>query len=651
MANTTPIVNTSGDHTYNVSDGGTNNDTSLTFIGRNSTGYTQIIGENFLHLLENFASPASNADSDISSGPRSPVKGQIWYNSINNGLTKGLRVYDGTSWIQLGVIKKAAGPPTGPIAGFNIGDFYIDTLNKQLYIYTDGSKPWVLIGPTSQVGDRTNAEVYLITDAADNSSRPVLALYNKETKVAIVSNREFTPKTFETGFPVIKQGINLSTIIPQTNSKGVKFWGISEKAESLIVGDTIVAANNFLRSDQTSITKYGFNVRNDSGLLVGTDLSLSIGVDNGTSVFYNKNVGSRINFKIQKSSAPQTILTIDAGDPAPTVTIGRVGINNTAPTQSLDVVGNIITNSALIINPPTAINNTDTLYNDSNAQLPNRPSIATTGGAFIAKSLSIGKSLYVNQDSTMSNILPKIEPNALNSQANLGSQTNKWNYIWSNNITATTITGDVTGNLTGTADVSKSLAQHISITFTANSDVTTNEINLNTLNSPMVLNGKTKTTAPIQFSLNSNIIFNKDNIDDFSSDDLLLVSGERSVNGVVSNKLFKITKNNLIASLPCVPIGSITIWAGDPNKDLPSGYIICDGGFLKRSEYPELFSIIGNTYTPTGQDQQNGVPVFKLPNLSNDSTSIKPNLGGPLNIVDNNPLNNLKFIIYTGRIL
>jgi hypothetical protein len=167
----------------------------------------------------------------------------------------------------------------------------------------------------------------------------------------------------------------------------------------------------------------------------------------------------------------------------------------------------------------------------------------------------------------------------------------------------------------------------------------------------MVLNGKTKTSAPIQFSLNSNIIFNKDNIDDFSSDDLLLVSSERSVNGVVSNKLFKITKNNLIASLPCVPIGSITIWAGDPNKDLPSGYIICDGGFLKRSEYPELFSIIGNTYTPTGQDQQNGVPVFKLPNLSNDSTSIKPNLGGPLNIVDNNPLNNLKFIIYTGRIL
>lgn len=647
MANTTPIVNTAGDHTYNVSDGGTNSDTSLTFIGRNSTGYTQIIGENFLHLLENFASPASNADSDINSGPKSPVKGQIWYNSINNGLTKGLRVYDGTSWIQLGVIKKSSGPPTGPIAGFNIGDFYIDTLNKQLYIYTDGSKPWVLIGPTSQVGDRTNAEVYLITDAADNSSRPVLALYNKETKVAIVSNREFTPKTVETGFPVIKQGINLSTVIPQTNSKGVKFWGISEKAESLIVGDTVVAATNFLRSDQESTTKYSFKVRNDSGLLVGTDLSLSIGVDNGTSVFYNKNVGSRINFKIQKSLAPQTILTIDAGDPTPNVTIGRVGINNTAPTQSLDVVGNIITNGALIINPPTTINNdNDTYnYNDYNAPLPLRPSIATTGGASIAKSLSIGKSLYVNQDSIMSNILPK------NGSNTLGSQANKWNNIWANNITATTITGNLTGNLTGIADVSTYLNKHISITFTTNSDITANEINLNTQNSPSVLYGKTQTTAPVQFSLNSNIIANRDDIDDFSNADLLLVSGERSVNGVVSNKLFKITKNNLIASMPFVPIGTITIWAGDPNKDLPSGYRICDGSSLKRSEYPELFSIIGNTYTPTGQDQENGVPVFKLPNLSNDSTNIKPNLGGPLNIVDNNPLNNLKFIIYTGGIL
>jgi len=650
MANTTPITNTAGDRVYSVPDGATNTDTSLTFIGRNSTGYTQIIGENFLHLLENFASPARNPNSNINSGPQSPVKGQLWYNSLNDELSKGLRVFDGTSWIQLGIIKKSPIPPTAPIAGFNIGDFYVDTTNKQLYIYADGSNPWVLIGPTSSTDEKTIAESHLITDAADNTSRPVLALYDKSIKVAIVSNREFTPKTVEAGFPIIKQGINLNNNIPQTNSKGVKFWGVSEKAESLIVGDTVVAANNFLRSDQLSVTKYGFNVRNDSGVLVGTDLSLSIGVDNGESVFANKNVGSRINFKIQKSLATATILTIDAGDVGSG--IGRVGINNTAPAQSLDVNGTIKSNQSLIILKPGL----DRELNDSDAIEPNKPSIYTEGGAKIAKSLIIGSSidmvtnpnsvgLTVTGKSKLENIEPKITE-----QYSLGSQTKIWNNIWANNIDALTmITGNLTGNVTGTADNSKYLTKHITIKFTG--DVVDNLINLNTQAAPILLDGKNKTTGDITFILNSNIIANKDNIDEFTDNDLLLVSGERSVNGITSNNLFKITKTDLINSLPCVAIGSIIIWSGNPNNDLPSGYRICDGSSLKRSDYPELFSVIGNIYTPTGQDQENGIPVFKLPNLSNDSTNIKPNLGGPLNIVDNNPLNNLKFIIYTGRIL
>jgi len=203
--------------------------------------------------------------------------------------------------------------------------------------------------------------------------------------------------------------------------------------------------------------------------------------------------------------------------------------------------------------------------------------------------------------------------------------------------------------VTGISDSSKYLTKHITIKFTG--DVVDNLINLNTQSAPTLLDGKNKTTGDITFVLNSNIIANKDKIDDFTSDDLLLVSGERSINGITSNNLYKISKTDLINSLPCVAIGSIIIWSGNPNNDLPSGYRICDGSSLKRSDYPELFSVIGNIYTPTGQDQENGIPVFKLPNLSNDSTNIKSNLGGPLNIVDNNPLNNLKFIIYTGRIL
>ena len=44
-----------------VFDNTENRDTSIIFPGRNVTGYGQIIADNFLHLLENFASGAAGA--------------------------------------------------------------------------------------------------------------------------------------------------------------------------------------------------------------------------------------------------------------------------------------------------------------------------------------------------------------------------------------------------------------------------------------------------------------------------------------------------------------------------------------------------------------------------------------------------------------
>jgi hypothetical protein len=609
MANTTPISNTAEDHVYNVPDGGTNTDTSLTFIGRNYTGYTQIVGENFLHLLENFASPAKNSNSDINAGPQDPVKGQLWYNSLNDNLGGGLKVFDGTTWIQLGVVKKSSNAPTGPIAGFNLGDFYVDTTRKQLYIYTGfGSFPWQLIGPKYNEGEKTTAEVDLIIDAADNSTRPVLGLYVKNSRVALVSDREFTPKAVQQGFPIIKQGLNLNSSIPQTSSKGVKFWGVSEKAESLIVGDTVVDASNFLRSDQVSLTKYGFNIRNDSGLVIGTDLSLSLGVDNGASVFFNKNTGSKINFKIQKSIYPETILTIDAG--LVNTRTGRVGINNTAPSQSLDVVGNIKTNESLIV----------TGTNDSDVIAPNLPSIHTTGGMFVAKTLSIGKSIYVEETSRMANILPKTGSNTL------GSQANRWSNVWADQIgdinNPVQIFGNFKGNLVGDITGSaKSLTNGIDIKFDGDIKLSNNEntYNINSLD-----------TGILSITLTPDVIYNKPEIKSLISTDLLLVS--REING--GRQLSKISKTDLLNTLSLVPIGTITIWAGKPITPIPAGYRICDGSALPVGIYSDLFSIIGNEYTKDSETIQDGIPVFKLPNLSNSS-----------------PIDKLKFIIFTGRFL
>jgi hypothetical protein len=136
-------------------------------------------------------------------------------------------------------------------------------------------------------------------------------------------------------------------------------------------------------------------------------------------------------------------------------------------------------------------------------------------------------------------------------------------------------------------------------------------------------------------ALSPEVISNKPEITSLINSDLLLVS--REING--TRQLNRISKNNLTATLPLVPIGTITIWAGTSLTALPLGYRICDGSSLPTSVYPDLFSIIGYNYTridPVNhidESVQDNISVFKLPNLSNNS-----------------PIDKLKFIIYTGRI-
>lgn len=44
--------------------------------------------------------------------------------------------------------------------------------------------------------------------------------------------------------------------------------------------------------------------------------------------------------------------------------------------------------------------------------------------------------------------------------------------------------------------------------------------------------------------------------------------------------------------------GSVVMWAGAANP--PSGWLICDGRKYPRGQYPDLYSAIGDTFTPSG---------------------------------------------------
>lgn len=85
-------------------------------------------------------------------------------------------------------------------------------------------------------------------------------------------------------------------------------------------------------------------------------------------------------------------------------------------------------------------------------------------------------------------------------------------------------------------------------------------------------------------------------------------------------------------------IGTILLWGGQVNiTTLSSDYLICDGSPISKTEYSDLYSIIGNKYGESGD-------TFNLPNLreripigANNTTSVQYNstyTGGVDKLVD-----------------
>ena len=91
------VINlTNGGSLVTVEDGTIDQSTSLKLVGKNYAGYGEIQNENFIHLLENFAS--GNA-------PAGPLSGQVWFDSS----LKKLKFYDGTKlmyWLKFPPLSK-----------------------------------------------------------------------------------------------------------------------------------------------------------------------------------------------------------------------------------------------------------------------------------------------------------------------------------------------------------------------------------------------------------------------------------------------------------------------------------------------------------------------------------------------------------------
>ena len=300
------IDNFRGQFLTTVDDGTINNATDLKLVGKNYAGYGEVQNENFVHLLENFAS---------SQAPGKPIPGQLWFDA-STGAEK-LKFYDGTAWRTAGGAE--VGPQPGPV-GLVQGDFWWDTTNEQLY--ARGSGGFVLVGPQSTgAGNVTQMRSLTLNDTATPSvQHSVIAATVDDTVIAIISDNPFTITSADSivGFDTVRQGI---TLVDTQNAAGgvtstpARFWGTatnSERLNGLPASDYLTTTNlNF-----TSIVDFA-----DAGFEVGDDNDLLINIDGNTAKITQK-VGDTIGIYVEAAGITYNPMNVKQSSVAP----GAAGI-------------------------------------------------------------------------------------------------------------------------------------------------------------------------------------------------------------------------------------------------------------------------------------------------------------------------------------
>jgi microcystin-dependent protein len=550
-----------------VFDNTSNTDTSLTFPGRNVTGYGQIIAENFLALLENFSSAEA---------PANPTEGQVWFNS--DPTVSQLLIWDGVGWKSASGVQKS--PVQPGIDQSKAGELWVDTVNQQLYVFS--GTDWILVGPNFSTGLRSGLVVEQVIDS-DDQNRVVLSVYVEDKPIIIISKDSFTPKIIIPQFPVIRAGINIADPDPNISSETSiyqggflpKLFGSATSADALTINNVDIPSSRFLRSDVVNVVEEAFNVQSDAGLTLGIDGTFNLSTSTTAAKLYNSSPGSALDLQVNIGGIPSTSLR---------VLNGNVGINNLSPTERLDVTGNAKINGQLVVTDTTSTTN---LSNGS---------VKIAGGVAVSKNIIVGESLEVIGETFSSNVSPRT-----NEIYDLGTSIKRWNVVRAKTVIADTIQGVLNGSISGNAGTATSLQQQT--TFVLSGDITAPSFQFNGISG-----GLTKT---FNTSISPTLITTKPDVSTLSApqksyslkDDFVLVY-RPTISGLV-----KATRDTFVGDLG-VPIGAILPFAG---TNVPNGFLLCDGSEVLIAKYNDLYSVIGTTYN--GAIALSGIDTFRIPDL------------------------------------
>lgn len=261
----TTINKTNGTVLTSIADGSVDlSSSNLALIGRLYRNYGELINENLVKLLENFANTSS---------PSTPLVGQLWYDTSD----RKLKVYRSTGFVPLAVNTNSTTEPSSP----TLGDFWYDTIDAQLKTWTGAA--WSVIAPayTASQG-KTGAFAENIVDTLTNNHITVLVYQSGQVIAAFSNDAEYTPSTAITGFTSIKKGITLS------NAVDIKLHGTATSAELLNGFD----GTEFVRSDANDTSTGTLTIENVQPLVLGANNELEINITSTNADFVKVNSGA-----------------------------------------------------------------------------------------------------------------------------------------------------------------------------------------------------------------------------------------------------------------------------------------------------------------------------------------------------------------------
>lgn len=551
-------------------------DTSLNLVGRAYPNYGQKFAENFLHLLENFASPLP---------PTNPIEGQLWFDT-SDPAHKVLRIMDGTAsavrWPSANGIYQQSSDPNTSYAVKN-GDIWVDTNSNNLKIWNGLS--WQIVGPNSNTSDSLlTGSVVETINSITGASYPVIKNYVNGDVISIISGfttGTFTPLTVIQGFLQIRPGINMSSMT--VNNQTAQVYGTAQNAYNLNINGINYSSLDFIRKSDTTPTgqeitgKIVFRTTSTTGSLGRdgvvilpqgkTTEYVQLYKNNNDAVLLNNTVGGKIQLQINPTGEITDISTRLEIDPAVGVTISTATSIQIQGNRTLDIN---ITGGFPFITAWTTASFVSDVY--------------VTGNIYNLHTATFGGSVQVTGPIYASNsILPSIS-----NSTDIGSASVNFRRVYATQIGTAGIT-QFYGTLTGSATkLDKPVQLAIRGQVTA---------------SIVTIQGD-GVGSTVDMTLTKYAVSSQTSITTATSTATMLVLN--------NGQLAQISKNNFLQDIAVT--GMVSIWT---SSTPPTGWLLCDGSAKSIITYANLFSVISYNYGNSGA-------VFNVPSLLLQDLNAKP---------------------------